>query len=123
MNGHRFLLDQMLDTDVGNALHSDGYDVLRVSEIGMARSDDENILSKAIALGRILITLDEDFGDWAVLPLQNHTGVIRLKVNQAISDNILAVLIPFLRQFLDKSFANTLVIVSNTRVRWIQTGI
>jgi predicted nuclease of predicted toxin-antitoxin system len=122
MNGHQFLLDQMLDAEVADSLIKSGADVVRVSEIGMARSDDHDILAKAISMGRVLLTLDEHFGDWAVLPLQNHAGVIRVKADPATTDNILAVLMPFLRQFVDKSFENTLAIVSMNRVRWIRTG-
>jgi len=122
MNGNRFLLDQMLDAEVAHTLLAAGNDVVRVSEVGMARSEDDHILAKAIAMGRILVTLDEHFGDWTVLPLQNHTGVIRVKTDPATTDNILAVLLPFLRQFGDKSFENTLAIVSRNRVRWIRTG-
>jgi len=72
-----------------------------LSEIGMARSDDENILAKSISMGRILVTLDEHFGDWAVLPLQNHTGVIRVKVDPATTDNIFVVLVLLLRQIYE----------------------
>ena len=122
MNGKRFLLDQMLDAEVAHTLLAAGNDVVRVSEVGMARSEDDHILAKAIAMGSILVTLDEHFGDWAVLPLRNHNGVIRVKTDLATTDNILAVLLPFLRQFGDKSFKNTLAIVSKNRVRWIRTG-
>jgi len=122
MNGNRLLLDQMLDVEVAHTLLAAGNDVVRVSEVGMARSEDDHILAKAIAMGRILVTLDEHFGDWAVLPLRNHNGVIRVKTDLATTDNILAVLLPFLRQFGDKSFKNTLAIVSKNRVRWIRTG-
>ena len=101
MNGKRFLLDQMLDAEVAHTLLAAGNDVVRVSEVGMARSEDDHILAKAIAMGRILVTLDEHFGDWAVLPLRNHNGVIRVKTDLATTDNILAVLLPFLRQFGD----------------------
>ena len=94
MNGNRFLLDQMLDAEVARTLLAAGNDVMRVSEVGMARSEDDNILAEAIAMGRVLVTLDEHFGDWAVLPLRNHTGVIRIKTDPATTDNILAVLIP-----------------------------
>jgi predicted nuclease of predicted toxin-antitoxin system len=122
MNGQRLLLDQMLDTDVASTLLAAGYDVVRVAELGMARSDDDSILARAIALERVQVTLDEHFGDWAVLPLRNHTGVIRVRADPATTESILAVLMPFLRQFKDASFKNTLVIVSKSRARWIKTG-
>jgi predicted nuclease of predicted toxin-antitoxin system len=122
MSGNRYLLDQMLDADIARMLLAAGDDVVRVSELGMARAEDDSVLAKAIAMGRVLVTLDEHFGDWAVLPLRNHTGVIRVKTNPATTENILAVLVPFLSQFGGQSFENTLAIVSKNRVRWIKTG-
>ena len=44
-------------------------------------------LAEAIAENRILVTLDEHFGDWVILPLSKHPGVIRLKINPTTSKN------------------------------------
>ena len=69
MTSARFLLDQMLDADVADALNQQGFSAVRVAALGMTRSADDKILTAAIAAGQTLITLDEHFGDWAVLPL------------------------------------------------------
>jgi len=71
----KLYLDQMFRVDVAEALRREGYDVVRTSEVGQARADDEEILQKAITENRILVTLDEHFGDW-VIPLSQHPGVI-----------------------------------------------
>lgn len=118
----KLLLDQMLDADIAQALRDEGHDVLRVSEIGMARADDAEILDKAIRDDRIIVTLDEHFGDWVVLPLSEHPGVIRVKANPASTSRILDVLIPFLRTHHDHRFKNQLVIVKEDAVRWIDTS-
>jgi predicted nuclease of predicted toxin-antitoxin system len=76
----KIYLDQMLREDVAEALRDEGHDVIRASEVGQARADDQQILNTAISEGRILVTLDEHFGDWVILPLRRHPGVIRLKV-------------------------------------------
>lgn len=65
---HTIYLDQMFLLDVAQALRVHGYDVVRASEIGQARADDEEIMKRAISDDRVLITLDEHFGDWVVLP-------------------------------------------------------
>jgi hypothetical protein len=41
---------------------------------------------------------DDHFGDWTVLPLSRHPGVIRLKVNPTTTANTLGLLLPFLRR-------------------------
>lgn len=118
----KLYLDQMLRLDVAQALRSEGHDVVRTSEVGQARADDQEILQKAIAGNRILVTLDEHFGDWVILPLTKHSGVIRLKVNPTTSQNIINLLLPFLRLHSSKEFRNHLVILSPRRAKWIRTG-
>jgi predicted nuclease of predicted toxin-antitoxin system len=118
----RLYLDQCLRIEVSQALKGEGHDVVRASEVGQARADDAQILNRAITDGRILITLDEHFGNWAVLPLKRHPGVIRLKINPASSRNATSLLLPFLRLHSQTDFRNNLVILSSVRSRWIRTG-
>ena len=98
---YRLYLDQMLRVEVAQALRNEGYDVLRAAEVGQDRADDYQILQKAIAENRILVTLDEHFGDWVVLPLSKHPGVIRLKINPTTSENAITLLLPFLRLYIN----------------------
>ena len=118
----RLYLDQMLRLDVAQVLRDDGYDVVRASEVWQARADDQQILQKAIDENRILVTLDEHFGDWVILPLSKHPGVIRLKANPTTSNNITKLLIPFLRSHSSEQFKNHLVILSERREKWVQTA-
>jgi len=118
----RLYVDQMLQRDVAQALRNEGHDVVRASEVGQARADDAEILERAISEDRILVTLDEHFGDWVVLPLSKHPGVIRLKIDPTTSKNAIALLIPFLRLHTSAQFSNHLVIVSPKRTKWILTA-
>lgn len=117
----KLYLDQMLRLDVAQALRGEGHDVMRASEAGQARADDYEILQIAIAENRILVTLDEHFGDWVILPLSKHPGVIRLKVNPTTSRNIINLLLPFLRLHSSEQFKNHLVILSPKRAKWVHT--
>ena len=118
----KLYLDQMFKLDVAQALRDEGYDVVRTSEVGQARADDHEVLQKAIAENRVLITLDDHFGDWVVLPLNKHSGVIRLKINPTTSRNVLNILSPFLRHLSAEQFKNHLVILSSKRTKWIRTA-
>jgi predicted nuclease of predicted toxin-antitoxin system len=91
-------------------------------EVGQARADDYEILQKAIAVNRILVTLDEHFGDWVILPLSKHPGVIRLKVQPTTSKNTIKLLLPFLRIHSSEQFKNHLVILSPKRAKWVHTA-
>jgi predicted nuclease of predicted toxin-antitoxin system len=119
---YRLYLDQMLPLEVAQALRNEGYDVERASEIGQARADDQQILERAISQNRILVTLDEHFGDWVVLPLSRNPGVIRLKMAPTTSAKIIDVLLPFLRLHLPDEFKDHLVILSPKRSKWIHTA-
>lgn len=122
MSTLRLLLDQMIDCDVAADLRALGHDVYCVGELGMARADDAEIIEVAVRQNRILITLDEDFGDWAILPLNQHPGVIRIKAHPTTTEMIESVLFPFLKNCRNQDFLNRLVIVRRSGVRWIQTA-
>jgi len=119
---YRFYLDQMLRLEVARALADEGYDVLRATEVGQERADDFQILQTAINEDRILITLDHHFGDWVILPLSEHTGVIRLQINPTTSQNAISLLVPFLRLHSPIQFKNSLVILSKNRSKWLFTA-
>ena len=119
----RLYLDQMFNIRVADAMRTAGHDVVRVSDTGHARADDEDILKNAIAERRVLITLDEHFGDWVVLPLRRHPGVIRIKTNPTTTENILRILVPFLKEHQQDKFIDHLVILSEKRVKWILTAL
>src|SRR5439155_10532027 len=92
----KLLLDQMFPTDLAELLRSEGHDPTRVSEIGLRRGDDAQVLDLACQQDRVLVTLDQHFGDWVVLPLSRHPGVVRLKVHPTTTQNVAKLLVPFL---------------------------
>lgn len=117
----KLYLDQMLRVELANSLRSQGHDVLRAEEAGQATADDAEILQRAIDGGRTLVTLDEHFGDWAVLPLDRHSGVVRLKIHPTTTANAERVLLPFLAAHDQHEFQDHLIILSGTAERWIKT--
>ena len=118
----RLFLDQCLRIEVAQALRGEGHDVVRASEVGQARADDFEILQRSVSDNRTLITLDEHFGNWVVLPLREHCGVIRLKISPTTFANAINLLIPFLKAHTQAQFQNNLVLLSSKRARWIYTG-
>ncbi len=73
----KLLLDACVWGKACDELRSAGHDV---SYVGDWREDpgDEEVLRRAEAEGRVLVTLDKDFGALAVLAGQSHAGIIRL---------------------------------------------
>ncbi|MHC4180963.1 MAG: DUF5615 family PIN-like protein [Planctomycetota bacterium] len=118
----RLYLDQMLRVDLAGLLRSAAHDVLRAAEAGQSTADDAEILNQAIDDDRTLITLDEHFGDWAVLPLDRHPGVIRLKIHPTTTANAAKLLLPFLEAHVQEELQDHLIIVSRLGERWIRTA-
>lgn len=118
----KLYLDQMFRVDLAGLLRSRSHDVLRAFEAGQCTADDAEILRMAIQDGRTLVTLDEHFGDWAVLPLDRHPGVIRLRIHPTTTANAAKLLLPFLGAHDQEEFRNDLIILSRTAERWIKTA-
>jgi len=74
-------LNLLLDTCIWGGsvavLASAGHDVQWTGEWSDDPGDEE-ILRLADNQGRILVTLDKDFGELAVLHQQSHSGILRL---------------------------------------------
>ncbi|MGA2060679.1 MAG: DUF5615 family PIN-like protein [Thermoguttaceae bacterium] len=117
----KIFLDQMFRAEFAEKLRAEGHDVLRACELGQASADDAAILLKVIEIQRVLITLDEHFGNWAVLPMTKHPGVIRLKIHPATTSEAAKLLIPFLAKHDSDEFQNHLIILSRSTERWINT--
>ena len=111
----------MLWVELVLLLREAGHDVVRASETGQARADDALVLERAVKEQRTLVTLDGHFGDWVVLPLSEHCGVVRVKAHPTSTENVAKLLLPLLANHSQADFRNKLVIVSLNRVRWIRT--
>ncbi len=118
----RLLFDQMIDADAAGEVRLMGFDVVRVADFGMSTANDDEILSLAIDENRVLVTLDEHFGDWTFLKLKSHTGVIRVKAHPTSGQAVLSVLVPFLRVHSEHDFRDHLVVIGRARTRWIRTS-
>ncbi len=117
----RIFIDQMIRREVAFALRDAGHDVVRAEDVGLERAEDDILLDAACRQDRVLLTLDGHFGNWAVLPLSKHSGVVRLKVHPPTASAIEKVIIPFLATHQQPQFVNMLVILSARRARWIKT--
>jgi predicted nuclease of predicted toxin-antitoxin system len=73
----KVLLDTCVWYGVRDALIAVGEDVVWSGD-WTEDPGDEQILSTAHREGRILVTLDKDFGELAILKRQPHSGILRL---------------------------------------------
>jgi predicted nuclease of predicted toxin-antitoxin system len=75
----RLLLDQGLPRSSAALLIEAGWDVIHVADIGMSRSDDDEILRRTRVEGRVCVTLDADFHALLVNGGESGPSVIRIR--------------------------------------------
>lgn len=73
----KLLLDTCVWAGAGTELLGTGIDVIHIGDL-LADPGDEEILRQAFRDGRVLVTLDKDFGELAVARAIAHVGIIRL---------------------------------------------
>ncbi|MGH9620778.1 MAG: DUF5615 family PIN-like protein [Bryobacteraceae bacterium] len=74
----RLLLDQGIPCDAVSGLREIGYGCTHVSQIGMADSDDDEILARAREMRAIVVTLDADFH--AILAVSGISGPSAVRI-------------------------------------------
>jgi predicted nuclease of predicted toxin-antitoxin system len=82
----RFIVDESTGTAVVQYLRGVGHDVLAVTET-MPGADDAEVLARAVADGRIIITNDKDFGELIFRSGKAHSGVLLLRLHDESAAN------------------------------------
>ena len=110
----RLLLDSCIWKGPKGFLDSAGHDI---KWIGDFTSDpgDEIILSIANKESRILITLDKEFGELAILYRKPHSGIIRLVGFSVLQQGNICVKI--IEKYANELQSGAIVTVDKTRVR------
>ena len=78
----RLLLDSCIAPGTADILRQAGHDVEWVGE-WQEDPGDEEILAQALVATRVLVTLDKDFGELAVVFGRPHCGILRIVNHRA----------------------------------------
>ncbi len=113
----KFLLDENLSLRQAAALRVLGYDAISVSESGLGGQPDDTVRASAIESGRVLITLDADFGNILRYPPADTPGVIRLKIHPPTETAIQERLHRTLQLLKDTQLAGCLAISDGKTIR------
>lgn len=111
----KFLLDVCASSHSLRALLMNlGHDVQLAGEKGLSVSDEE-ILGLAHQDGRLVITLDKDFGELVFVQRRPHAGIIRF-LDMPIAEQVAAMqeLLSSYRADLD---AGAMIVVTRGRIR------
>ncbi len=112
----RFLVDECTGPAVARWLRSQSHDVFSVFEESPGM-DDDSVLSKAFAEGRILITNDKDFGEMVFREQSPHHGIILLRLSDESPSTKITVIKSILESFADR-LADQFVVASERQVRF-----
>ncbi len=80
----RIIADSNIQMSTVAALRADGHDVVWIMERAFDPGD-KAILAEAFRSGRMVITLDKDFGKLAVVDGQPHCGIVLLDETLTLS--------------------------------------
>ena len=115
----RFLVFECTGPAVARWLRDQSHDVFSVYEEGRGLAD-EDVLAKAHAESRILITSDKDFGDMVFRAKEQHHGVILLRLQDERAISKTDALRKLLASYADR-LPDGFVVVTERQIRFATT--
>lgn len=85
-----FKIDENLSEDVATAFLDAGYEASTATSQGLAGVEDARLSEVVRQEGRVLVTLDVDFGDIRAYPPAEYPGIIVLRMTRQDKLRILA---------------------------------
>ena len=113
----QFKTDENLPVEVTELLRGAGYDAMSVLEQGMGGESDPVLDEVCIKEGRVLITLDTDFGDIRVYPPSEAPGYVVLRLKQQDKYSVIEIMERLIPMFNQENLENRLWIVDEHKVR------
>jgi len=110
----KILLDTCIWGGAKKILENAGYDTLWVGDF-IEDPGDEAIINLAHKENRVLVTLDKDFGELAVVKGTPHSGIIRIVNHCAIEQG--AACVQILQKYQKELKQSALITVDKRRVR------
>ena len=113
----KLLIDMMLSPRLARWLGGLGYDAVHVSEIGMSRASDEEILKRASDEGRIVITADLDYPRLLAAFGTKNTPVILVRGGQFGHEWVKKQLEHLFESMTEAELGESLIVIERHRVR------
>jgi predicted nuclease of predicted toxin-antitoxin system len=98
-------------------LRQAGFGVVHTGEIGMAEASDEEIIRRATAEERVVVTLDADFHAHLALSQAHRPSVIRVRIEGLRAEEFCGLLERVVTQCRDDLEAGAMVSVQEHRLR------
>ena len=113
-----------VDVRVAEWLRRLGHEAVHLREQGLHRAPDEQVFMKALAEDRIVLTLDLDFGDLAVLTREPAARVILFRLENTRTTHVIERLETVLAGSSEALARGAVVIVEEgwQRIRYLPIG-
>ena len=113
-----FKLDENFGPSIQKLFLDAGHACSTVRDEDLSGADDPDVLEAAVNEGRILVTMDHDFGNVLAYPPENACGIIVINPPGRVSQTMLRALITsFLNAATDQDLQGRLWIVEPGRIR------
>ncbi|MFM9943725.1 MAG: DUF5615 family PIN-like protein [Bacteroidia bacterium] len=106
----KFLLDMGVSPNCGSWLKNKGFDCLHLSELGLHKLHDNQIIELARKEKRIVLTCDTDFGSLLALEKYEYPSIILFRLNNFTPVNICQKLSAILEEINEKQFSDGIFI-------------
>jgi len=113
----KFLFEENLSPSHAARLRGAGYDAVAVIDIGLSGASDPEVRAAAIREGRVLITLDTDFGNILRYPVLGTPGVIWLRLHPPSEIKIRETLGRCLAKLSGVDLTGKLVVADEDKIR------
>lgn len=113
----RFKTDENLHPEVTEFLRSHGHDAVTVWDQAMRGASDSDLAQVCQNENRVLVTLDQDFGDIRTYPPSKYSGIVVLSLHRQDRVWVLSVFQRLLPRLQSDFEPGKLWVVDETRVR------
>ncbi len=113
----RLLIDESLQRDLAGVLSGHGHDAVHVADIGLQGAPDIDVLTKARADDRVVVTADTDFGTLLALSGASGPSVVLLRRSGRRVHERTRIVLIVLDLVADQLATGSVVTVDNERVR------
>ncbi len=113
----KFLADMAISISTVGWLRRQGHDTVHVRDIGMSQASDAELLARAYMEGRIVLTLDLDFGYLMAASGSQLPSVILFRLGNETAEVVTRRLSDVLDSCADSLASGAFVTVDDARIR------
>jgi predicted nuclease of predicted toxin-antitoxin system len=114
----KFKIDENLPAEHAEILRAAGHDADTVADQKLTGAQDDLLIERCRAEGRILMTLDLDFANVQAYPVKSHPGIVVFRCKTQDKLTLIALLRRLVSQLHRNPPQNQLWIVEQDRIRY-----